>query len=285
MPHLFVFGYGYSAGALGDRLRARGWRVSGTTRSAEKRVALADAGITAHDFPLTDESVLDGVSHVLVSTPPGGNGDPVLAHHAPAIAARAGTIEWLGYLSTTGVYGDHQGAWVDEASALRATSPRARARIEAETAWFALGREAGIPVMAFRLAGIYGPGRNPLERARRGEARRIHKEGVFFSRIHVEDIAAVLAASMARPRAGAAYNVCDDEPAPAAEVTAFACGLLGIAPPPLVPFAEAEAAMSEMAKSFWADSRRVRNKLIRDELDVQLAYPTYREGLRALLRG
>ncbi|MEK9725956.1 MAG: SDR family NAD(P)-dependent oxidoreductase, partial [Rhodospirillaceae bacterium] len=184
--------------------------------------------------------------------------------------------------STTGVYGDTGGAWVDETAPASPDVGRSRRRAEAEAGWRDLAVRHDLPLHTFRLAGIYGPGRNVLDQARAGTARRIVKPGHRFSRIHVDDIARVLLASMARPDPGAVYNVCDDEPAEPAEVTAFACALLGIEPPPLVPFEEAARAMTPMGRTFWTDNRRVRNDRIKRELGVDLAYPTYREGLRAI---
>ncbi len=283
--HLFCFGLGYSALGLARHLGDRGWRISGTSRDAARAARLRDRGFGAHLFDggtaMEDASrTLAGVSHILISIPPGRDGDPALAHHGADISGHD-RLEWLGYLSTTGVYGDRGGQWVDENSRPAPTGALGRARLEAERGWLDLQRRLGVPVHVFRLAGIYGPGRNQLEALRGGTARRIDKPGQVFSRIHVDDLAAVLAASIARPNAGAIYNVCDDEAAPSQDVVTFAAGLLGITPPPLIPFAE--AALSEMARSFYADNKRVRNRRIKSELGVALAYPTYREGLKALM--
>jgi nucleoside-diphosphate-sugar epimerase len=226
-------------------------------------------------------TALAGTTHLLLSVPPDAAGDPVLRHHAADIAAL--DLAWAGYLSTTGVYGDRGGGWVDEEVALSPSGERGRRRVEAEAAWLDLWRRHGTPVHIFRLAGIYGPGRSALDQVRAGTARRIDKPGQVFSRIHVEDIAAVLEASMARPRPGAIYNLCDDDPAPPAEVILHACRLLGREPPPLVPFAEAEKEMSAMARSFWDDNRRVSNCRIKEELGVRLRYPDYKSGLAAIL--
>ncbi len=282
---LFCFGYGFSARALGALLGPAGWSLAGTCRSEEGCRALADAGVDAVPFareaPLADAGrLLAGTTHVLLSIPPDADGDPALDRHGAAIAALP-ALEWIGYLSTTGVYGDTGGAWVDESAVPAPTSERGKRRLAAERGWRALGAEHGIPVHVFRLAGIYGPGRNALAAARRGTAKRIERPGQVFSRIHVADIAQALAASIARPRAGAIYNVCDDEPAPGADVVAHACALLGVAPPPPVPLEE--AGLSPMARSFYADNRRVSNALIKEELGVALRYPDYRAGLAALL--
>jgi nucleoside-diphosphate-sugar epimerase len=220
------------------------------------------------------------VTHVLVSVPPDEAGDPVLDTHADDIAALPG-LAWLGYLSTTGVYGNRGGDWVDEASELRPSGARGRRRVAAEAGWLDLWRRRGVPVQVFRLAGIYGPGRSPFEALRAGTAKRIERPGQVFSRIHVEDLASVLAASIALPRPGAIYNVCDDAPAEPAAVIAHAADLLGLPAPPLVPFDEAE--LSPMARSFWTDNKRVSNALIKQELGVALRYPNYRAGLTAIL--
>lgn len=279
---LFCFGLGYSARTLAERLLAQGWQVAGTTRSADKAAALAAAGIEAFLFgrgrPLADPgAALAGTTHLLSSVPPDRDGDAVLDRHRAEIAALPELL-WVGYLSTTGVYGDREGGWVDEGSPLTPSGERGQRRLAAEQAWLALpGHAAHI----FRLAGIYGPGRSALDSVRAGTAKRIDKPGQVFSRIHVADIARVLEASIARPNPGRAYNVCDDAPAPPAEVVEYACGLLGQKPPPLVPFELAE--LSPMARSFYADSKRVSNRRIKEELGVTLAYPDYKTGLEALL--
>ena len=283
MKHLLCLGMGYSARALAGRLGA-GWTISGTYRSREAREALAAAGYGQVAFdgsgPLPADA-LDGVTHLLMSIAPGKDGDPVLRTSADQIAAHAGHIKWAGYLSTTGVYGDRAGGWVDETSELTPSTERGQRRLEAETGWLELHRAHGLPVHLFRLAGIYGPGRNQLESVRKGTARRVVKPGQVFSRIHVDDIAGILAASIARPAPGTAYNVCDDEAAPPQDVVAYAAELLGEAPPPEIDFDDAE--MSAMGRSFYAESKRVSNARIKQELGYELVYPTYREGLKALL--
>ena len=282
---LFCFGYGFSASALGELLGPAGWTLAGTCRTPEGCRALAGAGVDAVPFsreaPLADPArCLAGATHVLLSIPPDTDGDPALDRHGAAIAAIKG-LKWIGYLSTTGVYGDTGGAWVDETAPLAPTGARGRRRAEAERGWLTLGEDHGLAVHVFRLAGIYGPGRNALATGKRGTAKRIAKPGHVFSRIHVADIAQVLVASIAKPRAGAIYNVCDDEPAPAADVVAHAYTLLGVAPPPLTPLEEAD--LSPMARSFYADNRRVSNARMKAELGVALRYPNYRAGLAALL--
>ena len=281
---LFVFGLGYSAQVVARRARVKGWRVAGTVRTEEKAGALRDAGFEIHRFdrgvPLA-EFALAGTTHLLSSVPPDDSGDPVLDAAAGAIAALPG-LRWAGLLSTTGVYGDRGGERVDERAGLHPSGKRQAARVAAEERWLGLLR-VGVPVHVFRLAGIYGPGRSAFDELRAGRARRIVRAGQVFGRIHVDDIAAVLEASIATPDPGAVYNVCDDEPAASADVVAFAAALLGVEPPPEEPFETAQATMSEMARSFWRDNRRVSNLKIRDSLGVRLAYPDYRAGLRAIL--
>jgi nucleoside-diphosphate-sugar epimerase len=285
-PTLFCFGLGYTAGFLARALAAEGWRIAGTSRDTEASARLAARGFDMHLFApdqlLAAPAVaaLASATHLLSSVPPDTAGDPVRAAHGADIAALK-QLRWVGYLSTTGVYGDRGGDWVDENSPLMPSGERGRGRLAAEAAWLDLHRRHGVPVHVFRLAGIYGPGRSALDTVREGRARRIDKPGQVFSRIHVADIVATLRASMARPDPGAAYNVCDDDPAPPEAVIAHACALLGVAPPPLVPFDAAE--LSPMARSFYDDNKRVSNRRIKQELGVQLRYPSYKEGLKALL--
>jgi len=284
--HLFCFGLGYSALALIAHLRAAdsSWIVSGTCRDAARAAGFRAQGIAAQVFdgtaPLADPAPLASAQHVLVSAPAEAGGDPVLRHHA-ADLARHPTLRWIGYLSTTGVYGDRGGAWVDETAAVTPSQERGRRRAEAEAAWLELHHRHGQPVHLFRLAGIYGPGRSALDSLREGRAQRVIKPGQVFSRIHVEDIAQTLAASIRKPNPGAAYNLADDEPAPPQDVIAFAAGLLTMPVPPDMPVETAQ--LSPMARSFYAENKRVANGRIRTELGVTLKYPTYREGLRALL--
>jgi nucleoside-diphosphate-sugar epimerase len=274
---LLCFGFGYSARALARRL-GRDWTVAGTSREGGEGTSRFDR---THSLPA---EAFAGVTHILVSVPPDELGDPALDIHAADIAAMP-SLGWLGYLSTTGVYGDRSGDWVDETSELRPSGERGRRRVAAEGAWLDLSHRRGVPVHIFRLAGIYGPGRSPFDALRAGTAKRVTPDelrpGQVFSRIHVDDLAAVLQASMARLRPGAIYNVCDDEPAAPADVVAHAAALLGIPPPPLTPFAE--AGLSPMARSFYDDNKRVSNALIKRELGVMLRYPDYRAGLAAIL--
>ena len=278
---LFCFGLGFSAMALATRLVERGWQIGGTTRDPAKAARLRSRGFAMHlfgrDHPLADPgAALAGTTHVLHSIIPDLQGDPVADRHMADLQALP-ELAWLGWLGTTAVYGDRDGAWVDEDAVLDPSVDRAKRRLAAERTWL----ESGLPAHLFRLAGIYGPGRNQIRDVLDGHARRIVKAGQVFSRIHVEDIATVLAASMDQPRPSAIYNVCDDEPAPPQDVVAFAAELAGIEPPPELDFAT--ATLSPMARSFYADNRRVSNARIKRELGVRLAFPTYREGLRALL--
>ncbi|WP_425044853.1 SDR family oxidoreductase [Primorskyibacter sp. S87] len=275
---LFSFGHGYTATALSNQLKASGWRVIGTARTSDRANALKQAGVEPVLWP---EEVPDfsNVSHLLVSIAPDASGDPVLNELRDQIELLAPRLQWAGYLSTTAVYGDHAGGWVDENTPLTPASRRGAQRIEAESAW---RQVPNLPIHIFRLAGIYGPGRGPFAKIRNGNARRIIKPGQVFSRIHVDDIAQVLMASMANPRPGAAYNVCDDDPAPPQDVIGLAAELLDLPLPAEIPFDE--AGMTDLARSFYGENKRVRNDLIKKELGVKLRYPSYREGLRALLK-
>jgi nucleoside-diphosphate-sugar epimerase len=275
---LLVFGLGFSALHVAQRLQLSEVEVTATVRSRAKAEGLAQAGITARVFSpeITDAQIAQDIAAsdaILISVPPGESGDPVLASFAARIAA-APNLRWIGYLSTVGVYGDHAGNWVDETTPTTSGEARLRIRTAAEQAWLTLGAHV------FRLSGIYGPGRNQLVQLASGTARRIVKPGQIFNRIHVADIAAVIEASLARPRPGGIYNVTDNEPAPPQDVVAFAAKLCGLEPPAEIPFERAE--LSPMARSFYSENRRVRNALIREELGVTLKYPTYREGLTAL---
>jgi nucleoside-diphosphate-sugar epimerase len=281
---LFCFGLGYSAEVLAKRLATKGWGIAGTGRDLANVERLRGQGYEVVRFAgeagnAELVAALAGTTHLLHSIPPGPDGDPVLRHYRAEIADLR-VLDWIGYLSTVGVYGNSAGAMVDEAYPTHPNNERTKARVVAESAWLALGEEFGCAAQIFRLAGIYGPGRSALDKLRAGTAQRIIKPGQVFNRIHVEDIASVLEASIARPRAGAIYNVADDEPAPPEDVITYGAELLGMEPPPEVPFEEAD--LTPMARSFYGDSRRICNALIKSELGVRLAYPNYREGLKAL---
>jgi nucleoside-diphosphate-sugar epimerase len=285
VSRLFAFGLGFSALALAERLAAQGWKIAGTAREVGKIGQLTARGYEIAQYSgeagnSVLPNALHGTTHLLHSIPPGPDADPVLKHCRQEIA-KLSSLEWIGYLSTVGVYGDQEGRWVDESTPTKPNSARTEARVEAEQAWLEFGKETGVPVQVFRLAGIYGPGRSVFDKLKAGTARRIKKDGQVFSRIHVEDIAGVLEASIARPQAGAIYNVADDEPAAPGDVVAYAAKLIGVAPPAEVAFAEAD--LTPMAQSFYEGSRRIKNARIKSELGVTLRYPTYREGLAALL--
>ena len=270
--------------ALSRRLDAAGWTIRGTCRKPARKAALGALGISAAlfdgDTPMDPADLLQGATHVLLSIPPGAEGDPAFRQHAEDIAA-AGTVKWVGYFSTTGVYGNRDGDWVDETSDLRPGSERSQRRADAERDWLSWGDRHGISVQIFRLPGIYGPGRSAVDQVKAGTARRISKPGHVFSRIHVEDIATTVAASIARAQPGGIYNVCDDEPAAPGDVVAYVCELLSREPPPEIPYDEAD--MSPMAKSFWSDNRRVRNDRMKQDLGVRLDFPDYRIGIRGIL--
>lgn len=277
---LFVFGWGFTAKALARRLQPQGWRVAGTSRNAARR-ARSEAALVDPADPAAVAAALAGASAVLIAAPPGPAGCPALPVVVPALARARAFPDWLGYLSTTGVYGDRGGGWVWEESPLRAQSVEGARRVAAERDWLEVGRGMGLTVTVHRLPGIYGPGRSPFDRLRDGTARRYDKPGQVFSRVHVDDLAAALEASIRRPRAGGVYNVCDDRPAPQAEVTACAARLLGMEPPPLEPFDP--AVLPSAALRFYAENKRVSNARAKAELDWRPIWPGYREGLRAVL--
>ena len=290
MPTLFCFGLGYSASHYIAEFGGRFDRIAGTVTTREKAAAIAGAGIGGHrveafvfdgsERPPQITAALMDATALLVSVPPRDGGDPVYAQCADTIAG-APNLEAVVYLSTVGVYGDHAGAWVDEITPAAPVSERSRERLAAEQAWQALGVRAGKPVAILRLSGIYGPSQNALVQVARGTAKRIDKPGQVFNRIHVADIAQAIDAAFAH-RADGTFNVTDDEPTPPGVPIAYAAELLGIAPPPQIPFAEAAKGMSPMALSFYGESKRVKNARLKHELGVRLRYPSYREGLRAL---
>ncbi len=289
MATLVCFGFGYCAEHFVAEFGGKFERIVGTVRSAERAAIL-----NAHQSPVMHAVVFDGLQmtpelgsaiaaadHALISIPPSGNGDPALAACCGALAARR-NLRSIVYLSTVGVYGDHGGGWVDEQTPPAPTSERSRWRLAAEAAWQQFASRHGIPIAVLRLAGIYGPGQNALVALARDKARRIVKPGQVFNRIHVGDIAQAIEAAFAR-RAGGVFNVTDDEPSPPADPIEFAAKLMGRAPPPEIAFADVAPSMSEMALSFWQECRRVRNDRLKRDLGVSLHYPTYREGLQALL--
>lgn len=281
---LFIFGLGYTGLEIAKLAAAAGWTVAGTCRGLDKATRLRAQGIEAHVFDGTDPLQAEDfgeASHVLCTIAPGRTGDPALR----LCASHLRQARWLGYLSTTGVYGDHAGGWVDEDTPPQPGQFRSVERLAAERGWLALANETGAHLDIFRLPGIYGPGRSTLDQVKAGTARRIDKPGQFFSRAHVADIAASVLRAMTAPHPAGIYNVADDLPVSTGEVVAFACELLGLPVPPSIPWEEAAPTMSEMARSFYAESRRVRNDRLKRDLGVVLRYPTYREGLRAIAAG
>jgi nucleoside-diphosphate-sugar epimerase len=288
MNHLLCFGFGFSARVLASRLNVQDWQITGTStteagcariRAAGHQSVLFDGAAASADVT----KALATATRVVVSAPPGEQGDPVLRHHSDDLR-NAAQLTWIGYLSTVGVYGDHGGAWVDETTPPNPGSPRSQRRLAAELAWLALPtgpKPQKRPVVGvFRLSGIYGPGRSAIDNLRDGSARRIVKPGQVFNRIHVDDIALVLDAAMVRQQTSQIYNVTDDEPAPPQDVVAYAAGLLSLAVPPDLPFATAN--LSPMARSFYSENKRVRNERVKQQLGVTFAYPTYREGMAAI---
>lgn len=281
-PKMLIFGFGYTANFLAMKLAAHDFHVVGTSRNQEFLEQHTEKDYELINFTEIDiEKSLRSASHILVSTPPSPDfGDPVLAHFVDLIKKYARPSQWLGYLSSTGVYGDHHGGWVDESSESLSLGQQARVRFNAEKAWISLAQNYQLPLHIFRIAGIYGPQRNALTRIAQGKIKTIYKENHFFSRIHVADIAAVLLASIKNPNPISIYNVADDEPAPSYEVDAYAAHLLNIPAPERIPFEL--AALSPMTKEFYTHHRRVSNAKIKQELLVKLMYPTYREGLQNL---
>jgi nucleoside-diphosphate-sugar epimerase len=280
---LLIFGYGFTGHALAGLLAPKGWSVSATVRRAEARAAAQTQGIGAID-PADPQALAQAAASadaILISAPPGADGCPGFTALSPILAAGQARPHWIGYLSTTGVYGDRAGGWVFESSATRAQSAEGARRVAAEQSWLGLGAQTGLSVAVFRLPGIYGPGRSPLDRLRDGTAHRLVKAGQVFSRIHVQDLAAGLEASIKRPRPGAIYHLCDDEPAASHVVTAFAANLLGVTPPPEQPYDEQAA--SPALRRFYGENKRVSNALAKAELDWRPRHADYRQGLRAVL--
>jgi nucleoside-diphosphate-sugar epimerase len=280
---LFVFGLGYVGQAFAQALIGRGWSVAATARDAVRAAELRALGIEPVDAEdrAAMAAALTGVNAVLVTAPPTADGCPGLEATIPALAAAQAFPDWIGYLSTTGVYGDFEGRWVFESSPLKAQSVEGARRVGAERDWRQVGRGMGLTVTTFRLPGIYGPGRSALDRLRAGEGRRIVKPGQVFSRIHLDDIVSGLLASLDRPRAGGVYNLVDDEPAPPQDVMEHAASLLGAPVPPDLPFNE--LGLSPATRRFYAENKRVSNALAKAELGWRPRYPTYREGLAAIL--
>ncbi|MBT4897476.1 MAG: SDR family oxidoreductase [Nitrospina sp.] len=282
---LFCFGLGFSSLALAESLLPKGWHVSGTCRGSDRQDAIKVNNTFLFDGSCATPEISKAISsatHLLITIPPQLSGDVVLENCSEEIS-KASHLQWIGYISSTGVYGDAQGEWVDESSPLRGSTDLNRRRVEAESAWLKLGQDHGLPVMIFRCVCIYGPGRNLLVSVQQGRARRIDKPGLVFSRIHAEDLVQTLTASMKKPQPGEIYNVSDDCPCPPAEAVKYAFDLLGVEPPPLIPYEKAD--LSPTAKGFYNTNKRISNKKIKEELGVKLCYPDYRSGLKALLKG
>jgi nucleoside-diphosphate-sugar epimerase len=274
---------GFTARALARRLDGAQWRITGTVRDG-----IAASRTERHWRPIAFEgrapspelaTAIGGTTHLLVSAPPDAAGDPLLAQHRANVESAAHLL-WIGYLSTTGVYGDHGGAWIDETTPVAPRSDRAIRRVAAEDAWLALSAARGVRVQVFRLSGIYGPGRSAIDQVRAGTARCVIKPGQIFNRIHVEDIASALEAAMIGRGQHAIYNLADDEPAPPEDVVRYAAFLLGVPPPPAIAFEDAQ--LSGMARSFYEETKRVRNSRMKQDLGITLRYPTHREGLAAI---
>jgi nucleoside-diphosphate-sugar epimerase len=287
MPHLLCFGYGFTAAALTDLLDRDAWTVTGTATTREGAARIDAKGVKGLVFDGEHASAevaaaILRATHVLLSIPPGAAGDPAFIHHSEDIA-RSTSVMWIGYLSTIGVYGDHDGMWIDETSQVAPVSERGHRRLAAETAWQDLGARAGKRVQVFRLPGIYGPGRSAIDSVRAGSAKRIVKRGQVFNRIHVDDIAGALALALAGRGGQDVYNIVDDEPAPPQDVVAHAARLLAMEPPPEIAFEDAR--LSPMAASFYGENKRVSNARAKADLGWSPRHPTYREGLAAILAG
>tara|TARA_B100000475_G_scaffold161890_1_gene122846 strand:+ start:3041 stop:3910 length:870 start_codon:yes stop_codon:yes gene_type:complete len=279
---LLSLGHGYSAQVFEKFLDPKIWEISATTRDIKKADILGARNINAFIWPGTDlKNEINRASHILLSIPPLESGDPVFESYFETIK-NATNLEWIGYLSTTAVYGDHDGNWVDERTELNPTTKRGKHRVLAEEQWLSLAKEVGSPVNIFRLAGIYGPGRGPFLKVLAGTAKRIIKEGQVFSRIHVEDIARVLFASIEQPGIGCVYNVCDDLPAPPEDVLSFAAKLLNKEDPPIANFLSSN--LSDMVRSFYSECKRVDNSKIKSDLQISLKYPNYKIGLKSVLK-
>lgn len=281
---LFVFGAGYSGKAIAARMAPEAKWAGGTTRSPDNFSELESTGLTPFVFDgesLSQElsTALAGVTHLVQSVRPDAHGDPVLALAGQKMAALMPNLEWVGYLSTVGVYGNHDGAWIDEDTPCEPLSERSRWRLQAENQWLEFLEKSAIPVAVLRLSGIYGPGRNTFEKIKNGTARRLVKPGQVFNRIHVADIAGATA-HLAAKGLGGVWNVTDDKPAPPQDVVLYASQLMGVEPPPETPFETAE--LSPMARSFYGDNKRVSNQRLKAS-GYEFAFPDYETALGALL--
>jgi hypothetical protein len=284
MMDLVIVGFGYSAAAIAGEMRCRATSITVTVRSEAKAMALRQKGWATCLFDGNGLSAvllpaLEKATHLLMSAPPDETGDPLLQAGLPNIPMPA--LTRIAYLSTVGVYGDHQGEWVDELTLPRPVSVRSLQRLGAEQAWQAFAASRAAELGIFRLSGIYGPGRSAIENLRQGTARRLVKPGQVFNRIHVEDIAGAVTAALLGTGPLGIFNLTDDEPCPPQDVVAYAAGMMGIAPPPEQPFEAAD--LSPMARSFYGENKRVANARIKRVLGYAFRHPTYREGIRACL--
>ena len=283
---LFCFGHGFSSRALARRLIPKGWEISGTCRDIDSKNILNNEGqLYKYDGININKDIynaIDKSTHLLISIPPQVSKDPVLDRFSNEILNWK-HLKWIGYISSTGVYGDAKGEWVDEKSTLNLATAINQRRAAVENAWLKLYKVNSLPIIIFRCGGIYGPGRNILISVKLGRSKRIEKPGLVFSRIHVDDLAQTLEASMLNPMPGEIYNVSDDLPSSPSEVVEYACGLLNITSPPLIPYESAE--LSDMARGFYEANKRVSNKKIKVDLGICLEYPDYKVGLNALLKG
>ena len=277
--HLLSFGHGYSAQALSKLLLPMGWKITGTTRDPAKLDMLRKNGVKPVLWDSSDvKSAINDATALLISASPNEYGDPAYLKYGADITKIAPVLKWFGYLSTSGVYGDFKGDWVDENTPVNPTTRRGKMRLLAEQQWQNID---DLPIHIFRLAGIYGPGRGPFAKVRAGTAQRVNKPGQVFSRIHVDDIAQTLYASILSPDPAGLYNLCDDDPAPPQDVIGYAAELLGLPLPPVISFEEAD--LSPMARSFYAENKRICNDRIKKDLGVSLKFPSYKQGLKNLL--
>lgn len=284
--NLLCFGAGYSAKRISKNLLKKGWQVSGTCRTYESAKFLSAIGVEPlvfyrNEFTPELKSKIAQATHIIISIPPDSLGDPVLNVFKNELLCKTNPIQWIGYFSSTGVYGDHHGEWVDEQSKTKTVNEQGLQRLNAEREWLMLYKYFSLPIHIFRIAGIYGPQRNPLDQARIGKAQRIFKEDFVFSRIHVDDIANAIECSIAKPNPGSIYNLADDEPAPYHEVVEYAYRLLNMKMPPLKPIEAAD--ISSIQRLFFSESRKISNLKISKELKVIMKYPNFRKGLLSLL--
>jgi nucleoside-diphosphate-sugar epimerase len=280
---LLIFGGGWLGRAVGAEALRRGGTATATSRDPATRRALADEGLTPVDpeDAAALKAAVAEASAILITAPPASEGCPGLTAVIPAITASGAWPDWIGYVSSTAVYGDRDGGWAFEDDALNAATLQGARRVRVEQDWLDAGRGMGLTVQLFRLPALYGPGRTGLDRLRTGEARLVKKPGQVFNRIHVADVVSGLFASMDRPNPGRAYNLVDDEPAPADVVTAWSARRLGLAPPPEVDWTD--PSVSEAMRRFYLDSKRVSNARAKAELGWRPEYPSYREGIEALI--